>query len=505
MSNEVKPVRVRFAPSPTGRLHLGGARTALYDYLIAKKTGGQFILRIEDTDRTRYVPTAEQEIVDGLHWLGIDWDEGPDKGGPFGPYRQTERKEIYLKAAEELVEKGAAYYCFCTPERLEEMRKQQAANNEFPHYDGHCRDLDPAEAKRRVAAGEPYTIRLKVPHEGSTVVHDMLRGDIAIDNKQLDDAIIVKTDGWALYHLAAMVDDHLMGITHVIRSSEWLPSLPLHHMIYQAMGWDEPEWVHLSVLLSPKIKTEEGEIGGGKLSKRESDLLIKMGYAVFVTDFEELGYIPEAVVNWVAQMGASFEGEDDFFTMDDLTEKFSFEHLNPAPAAMNYTKLDHFNGAHIRSLTREDLARRLLPFFKKAGIDTDYEGVYKVVPCIQERMVRLTDGPEVARWMFEEDIPPVMDQLMQKKLEISDCIRIAERAYEVLASLPSLDAETAEQPLRDLVAELGYKPGQVFGLIRGAISGQKVTPPLFDCMVVIGKDKVLERMKNAIEFLKANE
>ena len=236
MTDELKPARVRFAPSPTGRLHLGGARTALYDYLIAKKTGGQFILRIEDTDRTRYVPTAEQEIIDGLHWLGIEWDEGPDIGGPYGPYRQTERKEIYQKVAEQLVEQGDAYYCFCTPERLEEMRNQQTANNEFPHYDGHCRDIPLEEAKRRVAAGEPHVVRLKVPHEGTTVVHDMLRGDIAIDNKQLEDAIILKTDGWALYHLAAMVDDHMMGITHVIRSSEWLPSLPLHHMIYQALG-----------------------------------------------------------------------------------------------------------------------------------------------------------------------------------------------------------------------------------------------------------------------------
>lgn len=495
MTNEMKPVRVRFAPSPTGRLHLGGARTALYDYLIAKKTGGQFILRIEDTDRTRYVPTAEQEIIDGLHWLGIDWDEGPDKGGPFGPYRQTERKEIYLKAAEQLVEMGAAYYCFCTPERLEEMRKQQTANNEFPHYDGHCRDIPLEEAKQRVAAGEPHVIRFKVPHEGTTVVHDMLRGDIAIDNKQLDDAILVKTDGWALYHLAAMVDDHMMGITHVIRSSEWLPSLPLHHMIYQALGWQEPEWVHLSVLLSPS--------GKGKLSKRESEELLKQGYAVFLTDFADLGYIPEAVTNWIAQMGWSYDDRTDFFTLDELEEKFSLEHLNPAPAAMNFSKLDHFNGEHIRKLTREDLAERLVPFFAKAGIETDYDGIYKVVPCIQERIVKLTDAPEIARWMFTEDIPPVMEQLMQKKLEISDCITIAERSREVLSALPSMDAETAEQPLRDLIAETGYKPGQVFGLIRGAISGQKVTPPLFDCMVVIGKEKVLERLDNAIEFLKA--
>ena len=431
-----------------------------------------------------------------LHWLGIDWDEGPDKDGPYGPYRQTERKEIYQKVADELVEKGAAYYCFCTPERLEEMRKQQTANNEFPHYDGHCRDIPLEEAKARVAAGEPHVIRLKVPHEGTTVVHDMLRGDIAIDNSQLEDAIILKSDGWALYHLAAMVDDHMMGITHVIRSSEWLPSLPLHHMIYQAMGWDEPEWVHLSVLLSPS--------GKGKLSKRESEELLKQGYAVFLTDFADLGYIPEAVVNWIAQMGWSYDGQTDFFTLADLEEKFSLDHLNPAPAAMNFSKLDHFNGEHIRKLSREDLAERLVPFFQKAGIDTDYDGVYRVVPLLQERIVKLTDAPEVVGFLFEEDIPPVMDQLMQKKLEIDDCIRIAERSYEVIDGLDEFTAATMEQPLRDMVAELGYKPGQVFGLLRGAISGRKVTPPLFDCMEVIGKEKVLQRISDAIGFLKSN-
>ncbi len=496
MTNEMKPVRVRFAPSPTGRLHLGGARTALYDYLIAKKTGGQFILRIEDTDRARYVPTAEKEIMDGLRWLGLEWDEGPDKGGPYGPYRQTERKEIYLKYAEELVEKGAAYYCFCTPEHLEEQRKNEPQNDPTFQRLDDCRDLDPEEAKRRVAAGEPHTIRLKTPREGTTTVHDMLRGDITIENRMLDDAILVKTDGWALYHLAAMVDDHLMKITHVIRSSEWLPSLPLHHLIYQALGWDEPEWVHLSVLLSPS--------GKGKLSKRESEELIKQGYAVFLTDFADLGYIPEAVVNWAAQMGWSYDDHTDFFTLKDLEEKFTLEHLNPSPSAINFSKLDYFNGLHIRQLENDDLAERLLPFYQKAGIDTDVETLKKIVPCIKERLTKLTEAPEKTAFLFKEDIPPVMEQLLQKKLTAADCAEIAERAYAVIDAIPELTAESAEAPLRQLVADMGLKPGQVFGLIRGAISAQTVTPPIFDCMAIIGKEKVLKRLADAAAFLKAN-
>lgn len=495
MSEEMKPARVRFAPSPTGRLHMGGARTALYDYLIAKKTGGQFLLRIEDTDRTRYVPTAEQEIMDGLRWLGIEWDEGPDKGGPYGPYRQTERKESYQKVAHQLVEQGNAYYCFCTPEHLEELRKAHEGDKDYRHYD-ECRDMDPEEAKRRVAAGEAYVVRFKMPRDGVTVVHDMLRGDITIDNSTLDDTILLKTDGLGVYHLAAMVDDHEMKITHVIRSSEWLPSLPLHHRIYEALGWDEPEWVHLSVLLSPS--------GKGKLSKRESEELLKQGYPVFVTDFADLGYIPEAVNNWIAQMGWSYDDHTDFFTMADLEEKFSMDHLNPAPAAINFSKLDHFNGLHIRQLAVEDLAERLKPFLDKAGIKYTDDKLLKTVPLIQERLVKLTDAPEVCGFLFEEDIPPVMEELIQKKMDTAGCIEIGERALQVLKAQPEWTAETLEEPLRALVGEMGLKPGQVFGFIRGAISGRKVTPPLFGCLEVIGRDKTLERMQNAIDFLKAS-
>ena len=290
--------RVRFAPSPTGHVHLGSARTALYDYLIAKKTGGQFVLRIEDTDRKRLVEGAEEELINSLHWLGIDWDEGPDKGGPYGPYRQSERKEIYLKHARELIEKGHAYYCFCTPERLNQVRQEKQAQKLDPRYDGLCRAIAPLEAEKRVNAGEPHVIRFKSPKEGATVVKDLLRGEITFENKNLDDFIMVKTDGWALYHLAAIVDDYLMKITHVIRGSEWLPTSPQHSLIWKAFGWKEPVWVHLSVFLKPS--------GKGKMSKREAAELTNDGYSIFIKDLEKLGYLPEAVINWVALMGWSY-------------------------------------------------------------------------------------------------------------------------------------------------------------------------------------------------------
>jgi glutamyl-tRNA synthetase len=279
------PVRVRFAPSPTGRTHIGSGRTALYNYLIARQTGGQFILRIEDTDQKRYVPGAEEELLSSLRWLGVDWDEGPDVGGPNAPYHQTARKAIYQEHAQKLVDSGHAYYCFCTPERLKEMREAQRQHGEQPHYDGTCRRLEPAEAALRVEGGEKHVIRFKMPQEGSITVRDLLRGDITVDNSTLDDYILVKSDGLALYHLAAIVDDHLMKITHVIRGSEWLSTLPLHAHIIRAFGWHEPVFVHLSIFLKPS--------GKGKMSKRESAQAMKDGYSIFVSDLQELGYIPE--------------------------------------------------------------------------------------------------------------------------------------------------------------------------------------------------------------------
>lgn len=495
MSNPVKPARVRFAPSPTGHLHLGGARTALYDYLLARQTGGQFVLRIEDTDRKRFVEGAEEELMAGLRWLGIEWDEGADLGGPYGPYRQSERKEVYQKVARQLIDQGDAFYCFCSPERLEKVRTEQQKAHIPPHYDGICRDLPREEAERRIATGEKHVIRFKTPKEGTTTVRDVMRGAITVENRTLDDYILVKSDGLALYHLAAMVDDHEMKITHVIRGSEWLPTFPLHCLIIRALGWDEPEWVHLSVFLKPS--------GKGKMSKRETADLMKDGYSIFVKDLQGLGYTPEAVVNWIALMGWSYDDHTEFFNLPDLVEKFSLEKLNPSPAAINFTKLDHFNGLHIRSLALDDLAQRIKPFFEGQGLAADDATLLRIAPIIQERLNTLDEAVEMAGFFFKADVIPDAAQLVAKGLSAEQSADVAERVLAILEGLPDAKLETAEPPLRAYVEESGLNAGQVFGIMRVAVTGQRVSPPLFESMEIIGKATVVARMRRAVELLRS--
>ncbi|OGO38305.1 MAG: glutamate--tRNA ligase [Chloroflexi bacterium RBG_16_57_11] len=488
-----KPVVVRFAPSPTGRTHLGSGRTALYNYLYARQTGGRFILRIEDTDQKRYVPGAEQELIDSLHWLGIQWDEGPDVGGPNGPYYQTQRREIYQQHARWLVEHGHAYACFCTSERLEKVRQEQIKNKQNPRYDGTCRRLDPATAEQRVAAGERHVIRFKIPPEGAITVRDQLRGDIRVENSSLDDMILVKSDGLALYHLAAIVDDHLMGVTHVIRGSEWLSTFPLHGHILQAFGWERPVFIHLSIFLKPS--------GKGKMSKRDTAEAMKDGHSIFITDLSQLGYLPEAAVNWTALMGWSYDDHTEFFTMNDLLEKFSLEKLNPAPAAINFTKLDHFNGLHIRNLAIEDLARRIRPFLEQAGYRVDDSILLRAVPLIRERLVTLDEAPRWIGFLFQDEVFPASEDLIGSKMTAQDSANAARRALVVLQSLPELTLQTAEPLMRQLAEELGLQAGQLFGILRVAVTGQKVSPPLFESMEIIGKEKVLKRVERAIKLL----
>ena len=487
-----KPVRVRFAPSPTGHLHLGGARTALYDYLLAKRMGGQFILRIEDTDQKRYVAGAEQEIMDGLCWLGIPYDEGPDIGGPYGPYRQMERLEIYKEHAKILVDKGHAYPCFCSPERLEKTRQEQLKRKETPHYDGTCRRLAPDEAARRVAAGEKHVIRFKMPETGSTTGHDLLRGDITVENENIGDYVIVTSGGGPTYHLAAMVDDHLMGITHVIRGSEWLSTFPLHVNIMRAFGWDEPVWVHLSVFLKPS--------GKGKMSKRDTAEAMKDGYSIFLKDMQTLGYTPEGVLNWIVLMGWGV-AEDDVMSLDQMVERFDLAHLNPSPAAINFAKLDHFNGTHIRMLSTEDLAGRVKPFFVEAGFNVKDDLLIKVVPLIRERLVTLDDCVQFAGWYFKDSVTPKPEELVAKNLSPQESAEVARKSYEVLTGLPELSHTLAEPPMRKLVEDLGLNPNQVFGILRVAVTGQTVSPPLFESMEIVGKEVVLQRIRSAIEIL----
>ncbi len=490
---DTQPARVRFAPSPTGRLHLGGARTALYDYLLARATGGQFILRIEDTDRKRYQPESEKEIMEGLRWLGLQWDEGPDIGGPYGPYRQSERKDIYLQHAWDLVERGHAYPCFCSPERLQKLRQEQRQNKQSIRYDGRCRNIPPEEARARVAAGERHVIRFKMPREGQVTCHDALRGEIVYDNANLDDAILVKSDGLALYHLASMVDDHLMHITHVLRGAEWLPTFPLHVHIYQAFGWQQPEWVHLSVFLKPS--------GKGKMSKREAASLAKDGRSIFITDLPAMGYLPEAAVNWIALMGWSYDDRTEFFTLDDLVQKFSLRKLNPAPAAINFSKFDHFNGLHIRALSLDDLMERVKPFFVKAGYQVDDEKLRQIMPLLQPRLKTLDDAPEVAGFFFEEHAEPDPKRLLGRKLTPSQALAAARRLRAMIASWPEISQEVGEGPVRALAAEMGVKAGDLFNLLREASTGRPVSPPLFETMAILGRERVLQRLDRAIAIL----
>lgn len=488
----MKPARTRIAPSPTGHMHIATARNALYCYLLAKKTGGQFILRLEDTDIQRTVPGTEQELMDGLRWLGLNYDEGPDIGGPYGPYRQTERRDIYQPYAKNLVDKGYAYPCFCTPERLERVRQEQIKRKENPHYDGTCRIINPDEAARRVASGESHVIRFKMPREGATVVHDHLRGDITTENQHLNDYVLLRSDGLPTYHLAAIVDDHEMQITHVLRSAEWLPTFPLHVQIVRAFGWEEPVWVHLSLFLKPS--------GKGKLSKRDTTLAAEGGHSFFIKDMDELGYIPEGVNNWIALMGWGV-AEDDVMTLDQMVGRFDIDSLTASPAAVNFQKLDHFNGTHIRLLTTEDLAARLKPYFTEAGLDAPNDTLLKVTPLIRERLVTLDDCLGFAGFFFKENVEPVPEELIAKGLDARQSAEVARKSYEILANLPEISHAIAEPPMRAYVEESGMKANQVFGILRVAVTGQKVSPPLFESMEVIGREKVLERVKKAIETL----
>ncbi len=489
----IAPVRVRFAPSPTGHMHLGSARTALYNYLLARKTGGQFILRIEDTDQKRFVPGAEQELIDGLRWLGLDYDEGPDIGGSFGPYRQTERREIYTEHARRLVELGMAFPCFCSLERLEQVRQDQQKRKVQTQYDGSCRVIDPGEAARRMASGERHVIRFKMPKEGSTTAQDELRGPITIENKFLDDSVLIKSDGWPTYHLAAMVDDHLMQITHVFRGSEWLGTFPLHVNIIRAFGWQEPVWMHLSVFLKPS--------GKGKMSKRETAEAMKDGYSIFVKDMHELGFTPEGLLNWAALMGWGAGETEDVLTLNQMIEKFDVKRLTPSPAAINFAKLDYFNGEHIRRLTNQDLAGRIKPYFIQAGLPVEDARLAQIIPIIRERLVTLDDCLSFAAWFFKDSVEVNPAELVAKNLSAAQSAEVARKTYTLLESLPDLSHAVVEPPMRQLITDLGLSPNQVFGILRVALTGQMVSPPLFESMEIVGKDKVLERLRQAIELL----
>jgi len=499
-------VRVRFAPSPTGEPHIGNIHTVVFNWLFARKMGGRFILRIEDTDRERYQPETIPVIVKGLRWLGLDFDEGPGLeelqrsgvanapeyavGGPYGPYIQSERLHLYRQAAEELLAKGLAYRCNCTPERLEQVRQMQRERKLPVMYDRHCRNRPPGE----VSPDESHVIRLKVPLTGQTVVHDAIYGDVVFDNSGVDDQILLKSDGFPTYHLAVVVDDHHMEITHVVRGDDWIPSTPKRILIYQALGWDPPTYCHVPLVTMP---------GGKKLAKREG--------ATSITEFRDQGYLPEALLNFLALLGwAPGEGEEqEIFSREELIERFDLFRVNKAPAAFSYDKLDWMNGVYIRELPPEALAERLLPFLQRAGLVPDPcpEGVRAklrwLVPLVQERLRRLDDIVEMTAFMFQEIETPPAEKLVGKKMTPQESLAALRRVRDVLAEIEPFAPEAIEPPLRALAKELELKAGQLFGIVRWAVTGRKVAPPLFGSLAVMGQERVLRRLDAADAALAA--
>jgi len=485
-------VRVRYAPSPTGYQHIGSVRTALYNYLYARRMGGTFLLRIEDTDRKRLVPDALQDIYDTFAWLGFRWTEGPDVGGPHAPYFQSERLQAYQARAEELISKGRAYRCYCTAERLEGLRKQQEAGEgadpSAQGYDRHCRSLPESERKALEASGTPSVVRLAVPLEGATTFTDALLGEITVENRAVSpDPVLLKSDGFPTYHLGVVVDDHLMEITHVMRGQEWLPSAPIHFLLYRAFGWEPPAFCHL-----PTIMGKDGH----KLSKR-------LG-ATSVRDFRAKGYLPEALLNCIAMVGWSFDGQRELFTLNELEELFSLERLNKSPGVFDYEKLDWFNGMYIRSRSRSELAALIAPWLAQAGLPSADAAVLEgVAGLVQERVKTLAEVPAMARFIFEEPAAPAAGDLVPKKGDAASAITALQRLRDLL---PSLDgtAEESEARLRALAEELGVKLGDLLMPLRVAVTGSRVSPPLVESIRVMGAEAARRRTDRAIEILKTS-
>lgn len=493
--SSTRPVRVRFAPSPTGSLHIGGLRTALFNWLFARHSGGKFILRIEDTDQKRYDPDALRSLTEALRWAGLDWDEGPEVGGDYGPYVQSERLEFYQRYAQQLVDEGKAYRCYCTSERLQQVNKEKEARKETPGYDRHCRYLTPDQIAENEAKGLKSVIRFKMPLDGQTVIQDVVRGEVVFENAGQQDSVLLKSDGFPTYHLAHVVDDHLMEISHVMRAIEWLPSAPLHVQLWMAFGWELPNYAHLPVMLNPN--------GKGKISKRNPPR-DKAGniIPVMVHDYIAAGYLPEALDNFLANIGWSFGDEREVFTMSEAIERFDLTHINPANSAFPIEKLDWLNGVYIREMPVEELARRLREPLEQAGFEVNMEVLLMVTPLVQTRIKTLNDVVDMAGFFFSEEFTPSpREQLIPKKMDAAKTRNALELACSHLAPLENFDHDHMEAEMRALAEELGLKVGDLFSALRSAVTGQVVSTPLFQSMEIIGKEESLRRIQLAIEIL----
>ena len=456
------PVVVRIAPSPTGDPHVGTAYVALFNLALRKKRGGRFILRVDDTDRTRYREDSEEAIKRELTWLGLSWDEGP--------VYQSERTERYREACRELIDKGKAYRCDCTPERLDRVRAEQKAKKLTPRYDGHCRDENlPDEGK--------FVVRLKVPRPGETTFVDGIRGSISRSHDEVDDQVLMKSDGYPTYHLATVVDDHDFGVTHILRAEEWISSMPKHVLLYQGFGWDMPEHWHLPLLRDPDKR---------KISKRRSHTSI--------TWYREAGFLPEAMLNFLARMGFTFGEDREVFSFEEFIDAFELEKLNATGPVFDLQKLEWLNGVYIRD--DDDLATRLTDFH-----DRDRDRVRQLVPLVRERLKRLTDFTELTGFLFADKVDVPHDDLIPKKRTDTNTAAVLRAARQHIAHSETLDAEALERDLRRIAEEVDWKPRELFMSLRWAVSGQKVTPPLFESMCVLGRAACIERIDAAIDVL----
>lgn len=457
--------RTRIAPSPTGQdLHIGNAYTALINYVVAQKAGGQFIIRIEDTDRTRLVEGSEQRILSSLEWLGIPHSEGPDIGGKYQPYRQSERLESYKKYAEELIDKGHAYYCFCTSERLEQMRKSQEAEHKPPMYDGLCKQIDRKEAKDRVAKGERYVIRMNVPDKGTTTFTDLIRGEVSFENKLLDDQVILKSDGYPTYHLGVVIDDHVMEITHIIRGEEWIPSTPKHILLYGFFGWTVPNIAHVSVLRNPDRS---------KLSKRKNP--------VWVSDYKAKGFLPDAIRNYLASLAWSYPDGRDVFSLAEMIQVFEISQLKTSAPIFDVEKLRWMNGEYIRKMSNDVLMSTLYGF--DAAIPKDDKKMSEILPLVKERMKTLGEFMSLAGFFFEQ--PSEFEREVKSEMLslTTSALKKSEWTHDAM-----------EVAVRGVADAAGQKARDVFMELRLAVTGKTVGPPLLESLEILGKDETISRL-----------
>jgi glutamyl-tRNA synthetase len=485
--------RNRYPPSPTGLQHIGSVRSALFNYLFARSQGGTFVFRLEDTDRNRFDASYVQNIYDTFNWLGFHWDEGPDTGGPFAPYVQSERTELYKKYAAELISRGQAYYCFCSAERIEKIRQEREADHSSQTgYDRHCRSIQPEEAAKRTAAGEAHTVRLKIPLGETTKFHDHLLGDIEWKNDDVNpDPVLLKSDGFPTYHLANVVDDHLMEITHVLRAQEWLASTPLHVIMYRSFGWEPPQFCHL-----PMVMGQDGK----KLSKRHG--------ATSIDEFRKQGYLPEALINYVALLGASYEDGRDLYSLDELERLFSLDKLNKAPAIFDYKKLEWYNGQYIRMKSDEELAALCLPSAIEAGLFGTEPTVYQkniftaAMPLIRERLNFLHEAAEKITYLFKEIDLPSSEEFIPKKSNLADTVKLLRLGKELVQPLAEAqDDSAAEAFIKDQAEKNAVKLGDLMMPLRVAITGSRVSPPLFGSLRLLGAEPSLQRVERALQLL----